>query len=167
MAAISTIVAVAALTISAASYVSGEHSRKEAQEASAQAAGEQRKAGSEQAALNTQRAALERRQQIREERVRRAKMLQASENSGTAGSSGELGATAGLANQLGVNIAFNQGQLAGQGRANAFGQAGADYMTEANIALSDASSASNLFNLSTNIFQSSGGFSNFKTKTGK
>lgn len=164
MAAITTFLAIGALVVGGASYVSAEKSRKEAQSSNAAAATEGRKANSESAALNAQRAALERRQQIREERVRRGKLLQASENSGSEGSSGESGAVGGLATQLGANIAFNTGQLAGQGRANAFNQAGADYQSKAQSALSDASSAQNMFNLSMSIFQANGGTSAFKSK---
>lgn len=80
---------------------------------------EQEKMRAEQQASNADKAAREKRQQIREERVRRAKVMQASENTGVAGSSGELGSVAGLGTQLGSNLGFNASQLASAGRVNA------------------------------------------------
>lgn len=45
-----------------------------------------------------------RRQSLREERIRRAQIMQASEAQGTSGSSGELGSVASLGTQLGTNM---------------------------------------------------------------
>lgn len=72
---------------------------------------EQEKMRAEQQASNAEKAARERRQQIREERVRRAKIMQASENTGVSGSSGELGSIAGLGTQLGSNLGANASSL--------------------------------------------------------
>lgn len=158
MAAFSTIALVTAAVIGAAAYVSSEKSRKEAKAYYAQQATAQRAVRSEQAALNAQQAANERRQQIREERVRRAKILQAAEGTGTEGSSGELGATGGLTTQLGAGIGTNLGQLAGVGRINALQQTSADFGTAAQNALNNQAKYQNRFNLSMSIFQSAGGF---------
>lgn len=157
MAAISTIVAVASLTVATTSAIASNVNQNRAERANRAAANEQKKANSEQVAMNAAKAAQERRQQVREARVRQGKLMQAAENTGTAGSSGELGAMGGMATQLGANIGTNLGMLAGQSRANAFNQAAADYQTEAQSALSDASSAQNLFSLSTTIFNANGG----------
>lgn len=98
MAAISTVVAVAALAVAgAAAY---QQSR------AAKAAAKDRKEASaisqaEQAAQQNQ----SRRAQVREERVRRAQILQSSQNTGVSQSSGELGATSALGSLIGGNVA--------------------------------------------------------------
>lgn len=167
MAAITTIIAVASLAVGAASYVSSQESRKEASSNYANAAVEQRKAQSEQKALNAQRAANERRQQVREERVQRAKVLQASENTGTDGSSGEFGATGGLATQLGANIGTNLGQIAGANRISDLNQSAANFNSAAQSNLSSAQGAESLFGLSNSIFNAAGGFGTIKTAYNK
>jgi len=70
----------------------------------------QRKIAEVQRASNAEEAAKERRQQIREERVRRARVIQSSVNTGTNASSGEEGALGSLSTQLGSNIGFNLGK---------------------------------------------------------
>jgi len=76
-----------------------------------QAAYREQKKGAEinQAQQNV-KAAAERRAQIRQERVRRAQILQASFDTGTAGSSGELGGISSLDSQIGNNMSnINEG----------------------------------------------------------
>lgn len=163
MAAITTIVAVGALALGAASYVSSEAARGEAKQAAAASAEEQRKSQSEVKALNAQKAANEQRQQVREERIRRARVEQGATNTGADGSSGEFGATSGLASQLGANIGTNIGQLAGAQRISMFNQNAADFSTQAQQSMSDAQGASNLMGLSMNIFNAAGGFGVFKS----
>lgn len=51
-----------------------------------------------------------RRQQLREERVRRAQVLQAAENTGVGGSSGEATAISNLSTRVAGNLAFQTGQ---------------------------------------------------------
>lgn len=68
---------------------------------------EQRKAQAEQGAQNQAQRAAERRRQLREERVKRARMIQAGVNTGTDESSGLLGGTGGLATERGSNIGMN------------------------------------------------------------
>ena len=94
----------------------------------------QRAAGNEQRAQNASQAARERRQQIREERIKRARVLQASENTGVQSSSGELGAVAGLSTNLSSNIGTNLGALQTAQQISLFEQQAADHMTRANIA---------------------------------
>lgn len=156
--ATATYFAIASLAVGTASYVSAEKSRKEAQANYSASAAEQQKAQSEQRAINSQKAAEERRQQIREERVRIAKLQQAAQATGTSGSSGELGASAGMATQLGANIGSNLSVLAATGRMNTYNQAAADFSTAAQRNLSDMGSSRNLFDLSGTIFGASGGF---------
>ena len=92
-----------------------------------------------------------RRQQIREERIRRAQIEQAAANQGAGGSSGEAGAISALGAQVGSNIAsINQGQVAAAGISNAM-SAAAGHGQKAQVAQGVAS-------LSGTIFQASGGF---------
>jgi hypothetical protein len=164
----STYLAIAAIAVGTASYVSAEKSRKEAQVNYASQASEQRKAQSEQNALNAQSAAAERRQQVREQRIKLARLEQAAENTGTEGSSGALGAAGGFATQLGANIGSNLGAIAASQRTGGYLQAAADFGTAAQRNLSDMGASQNLFSLSTTIFNAAGGFSAFKTApTGK
>lgn len=161
--ATSTILAIGALVVSGATYYSAEQSRKEAKAAYRNQAAVQGEARQEERAMNAQSAANERRQQIREERVRRARLIAASENSGTGGSSGEFGATGGFATQLGANIGSNLGRLAGSDRLTALGQRAADFGSSAQSSLSNMQANQNLFSLSTTIFNANGGFSAFST----
>lgn len=92
------------------------------------------KAGNEQRAANASAAAKERRQQIREERIRRATILQSSENSDVQGSSGESGALGSLSTQLGSNIGFNLGQMQSANNISIFQQKAADWQAIGQIA---------------------------------
>lgn len=121
--------------------------RKEAEKQNALSREESVKAQSEERAMGAQRASLERRQQIREERVARGRLMQGSENTGTSGSSGESGAQAGLASQLGANIGFNLGQLQSANNISTYNQNAADYQAGAQQALSDASGKAAMFQL--------------------
>ena len=80
------------------------------------ASADQRKARKEASAIKsaTQKSAdaEKRKQQMRELRVKRARLLQSSENTGVTGSSGEIGAIAGQTSQVGSNFAFMSGQAA-------------------------------------------------------
>lgn len=86
----------------------------------------QARIAAEQKAQNSTESARERRQQIREERVRRARIMQAAANTGTSESSGEFGALGGLATQLGSNIGMNLGKLQSATNLSIFGQELAD-----------------------------------------
>ncbi len=94
----------------------------------------QRAAGNEQRAQNSAQAARERRQQIREERIKRARVVQASENTGVQGGSGELGAVSALGTNLSSNIGSNLGALQTAQQISLFEQQAADHMMRANIA---------------------------------
>lgn len=76
----------------------------------------------EQAAQQNQN----RRQQVREERVRRAQVLQGAQNTGTQQSSGELGATSALGSLIGGNLAGMQRQQNSVNAIGALSQASAD-----------------------------------------
>lgn len=72
---------------------------------------EQRKIAATQNASNRQAQAEEQRQRVREERVKRARLLQAGEAAGTTSSSGELGALGSLSTQLQSNTGSNLGKV--------------------------------------------------------
>lgn len=151
---IETIVAVGTLILGTASYVEGQQARKDSRRA-------QEKAASEQRASNAAQAAQERRQQIREERVRRARILQAGENTGTGGSTLEAGALGSLSTTLSGNLGFSAGARMRADNLSIFGQQAAD----ANYR---GQRADSLFSLSSNLFQGAGGFNTigniFKTE---
>ena len=153
MAAVSTIVAYAALAIGAASFVVGQESARDARRA-------QSKISAQQKAERAAQAARERRQQIREERVRRARILQAGENTGTEGSSGEFGALGSLATNLNTNLGYNAGALQRASAISIFQQEGANAQGRGQL-------ADGLFGASMSIFSAAGGFgkldNSFKT----
>jgi hypothetical protein len=80
----------------------------------------------EEKASNASEAALERRRQIREERVKRARILQSAENTGVEGSSGELGAIGSLATTLSANLGTNLGRITSANRVSGINQGLAD-----------------------------------------
>lgn len=143
MAAITTILAAAALAVGTTSYIEQREAAGDAKEA-------QRKAQGEQKAIGASSAASERRQQIREERVRRSRIMQASQNTGTSGSSGEFGSIGSLSTQLGSNIGANLGSLAAGQRISIFNQQASD-------AVFSSQQAGQLFSLSTQVFGATAG----------
>lgn len=105
--AISTAVigAVAAVAGTATSIVQGNKARADARAANRA----QEQTANEQKAQNAQDRAIAARQQYREERVRRARIMNSATNTGTQDSSGELGALGSLSTAFSVN----QGQVEG------------------------------------------------------
>lgn len=101
MAAVSSIIAVAAVVVSAAVSYKSQQAQKEAAK-KAQRKEEEAKKVSQAEQVVQQREKT--REQIREERVRRAQILQSSENTGTGGSSGSAGSTGALNTALGANL---------------------------------------------------------------
>jgi hypothetical protein len=115
MAAVSTIIAGAALATTV--YSVSEQSKQAKKSARAQ-----ENLQNEERARNTGQQIAERRQQIREERVKRARVMQASQNTGVAGGSGEAGALSSLSTQLGSNVGFNQSMIQSGERMSIFAQ---------------------------------------------
>ncbi len=72
---------------------------------------EQKKVAAAQNATNRQAQVEEQRQKVREERIKRARILQAGEAAGTSASSGELGALGSMSTQLQSNIGSNLGKV--------------------------------------------------------
>ena len=153
----STLVALS-VGLSAASFVAGEMARSDARSAQNKARGEQEKIQGEQRAQNAAQAAQERRNQVREERVRRSRILQSAEGTGVSDSSGEFGALGSLGTQLSANVGGNLGKLASSERTGVYAQNAANFMGEAQNAMFNAQQADKLFNLSTSIFSAAGGF---------
>ena len=138
------VAAIGSLAVGTASYLEGKDARQDARQS-------QEKVQSEQKAANAASAASERRKQVREERVRRARILQGSSASGTLESSGQLGAIGVLGTNLNDNLGANANSLAASARTSG-------YLQDTANAQGAAADASGLFNLSTSIFQMSGGF---------
>ena len=147
-----TIIAITSAVVGTASYVEAKEARGEQKAASERAAGQQKEARSVQEAANAQQAAMENRQQIREERVRRARIMQSAQNTGTAMSSGEFGSIGSLSTSLSSNIGANRGALQRGQQISALTQNAADFNLEAQNAGIDASNSQSLFSLSTSIF---------------
>ena len=103
-----------------------------------------------QRAGNAAQAAEERRRLVREERVKRARILQASENSGVAGGSGEAGATSSLGTNLSSNLNFNSGAIDRGEQLSIFQQ-------NSIVAQSKSALYSTLGNTASSIFSAAGG----------
>lgn len=159
--ATSTILGIVGAATAAVGTVQAQSARKEANRNAEAAAAEQRKAQGEQKAASAEAAATERRQQIREERVRRARIIQSAENTGTAESSGEIGALGVLSTNLSVGLGANVGAVARGGRISGNLQSAADFNFAAESAMGDAKNADAIAGFGGTIFQASGGFSNF------
>lgn len=90
------------------------------------AANSQKDARNQQIAQNAAERMNAQRQQIREERVKRARILQSAENTGTTGSSGAEGAVGGLATQLDTNIGISLGRQQSADLISGFQQSASD-----------------------------------------
>lgn len=107
MPALPIIAAVAAVAGTAASVVAGNQSRAAARHS----ADLQEQAQDETLAQNAQNAAEQQRQQLREARVKQARILQSATNTGADQSSGELGAIGAVATNLSNNQGISLGAL--------------------------------------------------------
>lgn len=158
MAALTTIIAGAALAVSAVGGYASYQQGRAAQQNARRSANEQRKSQEEVRAQNMQRAADERRQQAREERVRRARIEQSAENSGTSGSSGELGALGALSTNFSVNQGTNIGAQASAQRQSIFNTAAAGYQSAAQQNQFNSQVWGQVSSFGGSIFQQAGGF---------
>ena len=138
------LIAVATTAASTVAGISNNRQARKAQEASQ----------SEQRAINKAQQAEEMRKHIREERIRRARILQSAEASGTSESSGEAGAISSLSTQLGSNMGFNQ-NLAARGAAiSQFQQNAADAASDAQTWSMVGGLSQSVARVSNNIFNS-------------
>lgn len=103
---------------------------QEARRAAQEAAKKQEQIRGEQAAGNAREASIANRQRVREERVRRAQILAASENSGTDFSSVEMGALGGMATQFGSASGASQGMYMQGQRIGLLNQQYSNLMTD-------------------------------------
>lgn len=156
--ATSTIIGIASLAVAAGSAYMSYQQQREAARNQRRAAEEQRKINAQTQARQAQEAARERRQQIREERVRRARILQSSENLGVSGSSGEIGAVGALSTNLSSNIGDNIGALDTARTISGFSQRQADFVSAANQNLATANLWGQASSFSSSIFNQVGGF---------
>ena len=149
MAAVSTVVAAAALTATAVSAYQQYQSAQDAADAQ-----------EEYQAISGAQQQIERRrqtrQQMRQERIRRAQILQASENTGVSGSSSQFGSTAALGTLTGSNIAAGRGQARAAAGMSAARQRGQDAATEGQM-------WGGIGQLSGSIFSAAGGFGAFQS----
>lgn len=118
------IAAVAAVVISGASAYESSRQAKSAAKKEKEAG---KVAAAEQAAQQTAQT----RAQIREERVRRAQILQSSENTGVTGSSGALGSTGALQTTVGANLASASRQTNAANAITGLQQKAADFRSQA------------------------------------
>ena len=150
-------------TVAVAGTVNADKARKEAAESGRKAEAEGKKIQAEGKANNAAQAAAERRSQIREERVRRARIMQSSENTGVDSSSGEAGALGSLATGLGSNIGSNLGRIASANRVSEYNQNIATFQGDAQNSLFKAQKYDSMASLGSSIFSAAGGFGTLKT----
>lgn len=101
------------------------------------AAAQQREANNIQAAGQQNASTENRRQRVREARIRRAQILAASENAGTNSSSGSVGAVGALSTNLSGLLGNSLGETAANKGINAANQRSADFMGVARQAEQD------------------------------
>jgi len=138
--------------IASAALASTAYSASEQKKESKKAARAQEQIRNEERASNKAKEMAERRQQLREERIKRARVLQASQNSGTAYSSGESGAVSSLNTQLSSNIGFNQSMLRSGERTSIFAQQASDAQSRQQGAAAFGQFALNAASLAGSIF---------------
>lgn len=110
--------------------------------ASVQSGQRQKAANKAQQKQADARAAAERRRMVREERIRRSQVINASTQTGGQGSSGEFGALAGITSQTGANLAQSYQQQTLSQSASKYLQGAANFNTLGNVASTVGSTAS-------------------------
>lgn len=137
----STVIAIGAIVSAAAAVGGAVVSAQQGQAAAAK----QREAARVQAAQNAINSANAARQQVRDETVRRAQILQASQDTGTQGSSGSLGAVSSLGSQVGNSLAEGSGMLGSSIAIGNLNQSAADAFGRASTARAVSGVASSIF----------------------
>lgn len=139
------------LTLAGYAYLASAAATAVQYKESGKAAAASKEAQQKQEATEQVALAESRRQQIRQERVRRAEIMQRAETLGVGGASGEAGALGSLSTQTGASLAFQTGQgEAAKGISESL-QKAADFKTS-------AANAGAAANLSSTIFTEAGGF---------
>lgn len=152
--------AIAAVAVVGTAYSISEQEKAKGKQK--EAVKEQRKIRNEQKAQNEAQAAQERRKQLREERIRRAKILSTSQSAGATGSSGEAGALGGLSTQFATNLGANLGALNSAADISLFSQNAANFSSAADQAGANAQMGSQVASLA---FQAGSLFSASKPTT--
>lgn len=163
MAAVSTL-AIIGLGVTAAGMVMQNNAQNRAQRQSEQAANEQRQGRAVSAAQAAQQAGAERRQQIREERIKRAQIENSAELTGTSGSSAEIGATGGMATTLGSNLGTNTGARQAGQMITGFSQRAADFNSAAQRSSGQAAQWGQVAGLGSSMFAQVGGWKTLFSK---
>lgn len=165
-------VAVAALAVTATSAVMQHRQQRSAARDQQRAAQQQAKAAEEAreqqrigTAADEIRNRQQRRQSLREQRIRRARILAASQGAGVGGGASERGAVGALGTLTGTNLGALGTQRAGAGavsesqeRQFGFQQAAGDFQQSAASAQQRAQLWQGVGQLSGSIFQGAGGF---------
>lgn len=124
MAAVTTILAIASLVVAAGSaYVSYKQNQRMARD--------QKKANKVAQAEQEAQRQNQTRNQVRQERIKRAQILQSSENSGVSMSSGSIGSQGVLGTQIGNNIGQESRQANSAAGIGAYNQSAADHGSRA------------------------------------
>ena len=144
------------------SYEQGKDLAEAFTTSSRKISGLQAQSQAEQRAEQAARAAGERRQQIREERVKRSRIMQSSQNTGTGGSSGEAGALSSLSTQFGSNIGFNLGAKQTADSITGLNQEIADVSGAYQQQASEPNNYGLVSQAGSSIFAASGGFNTLK-----
>lgn len=158
-------IGLASLALTAVSTISQMDAQDDARSAQQAANEQQRIAQQEQKAAQSAQAAAERRQQIREERIKRARIMQSSENTGVTASSGAAGAAGSLSTQLASNLGFNIGQRQAGENISTANQNAADFLSSANNSISSSNQWGQVQGLSLNVFDKAGGFKSIFSTT--
>lgn len=161
MALATSTIALIGLAVSAGGLIAGQAQARNSRDMQRQAASEADKARAEESAQNTRTAAQERRQQIREERIKRAQIMNQAALTGTANSSGEVGALGGMSQELGSNMGMNQGSILRGQRIGGFLQNQADFMSEAQTYANRSGTYKQLGQLGSSLFANAGGWKAF------
>lgn len=159
--AAATTFAIIGLAVSAGGIIAGQAQARSAQRSSRAAADEASRVRAEEEAQGSRSAAQERRQQIREERIKRAQIMNQAELTGTSDSSGEMGATGGMSQQLGSNLGMNQGSILRGQRISGFLQNQANFMSAAQSSQARAGTYRQVGQLGGSLFSAAGGWSAF------
>lgn len=158
MAITTAVAAVASLGFAAYSTVKQNSEAKKSRNLQAQALNEEREARETQLKRDEEAARRSRRQEIRAERIRRAQIVNTSEQTGTSQTSGFSGALGSLSSQLNSSLGFSGQQSAFNRSISTSLQNATNFNFAASQKQDSAGFYGNLAGTSFNVFNSLGGF---------
>lgn len=161
MALATSTIALIGLAVSVGGIAVGQQQARVAQRSARSAADEATRVRAEEQAQGARSAAQERRQQIREERIKRAQIMNQAELTGTSGGSGELGALGGMSQELGSNLGMNQGSILRGQRISGFLQNQSNFMSAAQSSQARAGTYRQVGQLGGSLFSAAGGWKAF------